>query len=332
MYIGNKLSSHGYTPTSIETLGSLLQKDFIIYYASSRKNPYLRMIEMMGKILYFQKKVTFLLIDTYSTRSFWYALCCSMLAKILGIQYVPILHGGNLPERLEKNPYCSNLIFRHSYRNISPSSYLKQAFEKKGYAVTLIPNNLEIQNYPYSKRTQLRPKLLWVRSFDAGYNPTMAVRVLKRLSQYYPNAELCMVGPEKDGSLQSCQNLARELNVDHKVSFTGRLPKTEWIRLSQNYDVFISTTRVDNTPVSLMEAMALGLPVVSTNVGGVPYLIKDGKTGLLVETDDIQMMCQKVIHLIRNPKMASVMAQNARKKVESFDWKKIKHHWFQLLQ
>jgi glycosyltransferase involved in cell wall biosynthesis len=332
LYIGNKLSGHGYTPTNIETLGSQLEEDFMIFYASGIKNPYFRMIEMLGKILLYHKKISYLLIDTYSTRSFWYALSCSILARLLRIKYIPILHGGNLPERLKKNPNFSRMIFQHSFRNISPSFYLKQAFGEQGYQVSLIPNNIEIHNYPYKERNSFKAKLLWVRSFEKGYNPRMAIQVLKLLVDDHPEAELCMVGPDKDGSLQDCRDLAKELAINHKVRFTGRLSKKEWTQMSEQYDLFISTTNFDNTPVSLMEAMALGLPVISTNVGGVPFLVEDGKTGLLVKKNDPEQMSQKIDHLLRNPDKAVEIAQNARKKMEKFDWNQIRNQWFSLLQ
>ena len=80
-----------------------------------------------------------------------------------------------------------------------------------------------------------------------------------------------MVGPDKDGSLEKTKQYAKEKGVLHRVRFTGGLSKTEWIELSKDYNIFINTTNVDNTPVSVMEAMALGFPVISTNVGGVPF-------------------------------------------------------------
>ena len=85
------------------------------------------------------------------------------------------------------------------------------------------------------------------------------------------DATLAMIGPDVDGSLTKVKDLARKKNLD--VNFTGKLSKPEWINYSKDFNVFINTTNFDNTPVSVIEAMALGLPVVSTNVGGMPFLI-----------------------------------------------------------
>lgn len=180
-------------------------------------------------------------------------------------------------------------------------------------------------------RELLRPRLLWVRAFDAIYNPQMAIRVLQRLTSHYPNARLCMVGPDKDGSMEACKKLATKLDLAERVRFTGLLPKAEWIALSAEYDIFLNTTTVDNTPVSVIEAMALGLPVVSTNVGGIPYLINDGKEGMLVERGDVDGMCNALIEIIGQRALAAQLSRSGRKKAESCEIVKVGLQWKQLI-
>ena len=139
-----------------------------------------------------------------------------------------------------------------------------------------------------------------------------------------------MVGPEVDGSLKRAEKLSEHLNV--KTTFTGKLDKAMWRSLSDNFNIFINTTNFDNTPVSVIEAMALGLPVVSTNVGGMPYLIEDGITGLLVPPNNSEAMTKAIEKLISNPALAATISLNARKQVEAFDWDIVKHQWLKLLK
>ncbi len=171
-----------------------------------------------------------------------------------------------------------------------------------------------------------------MRAFDEIYNPEMAIRVLHLLLSEYPDARLCMVGPDKDGSMEHCKELARELGVADRVRFTGLLPKAEWLALSAEYDIFINTTNVDNTPVSVIEAMALGLPVVSTNVGGLPYLLEDGRDALLVPAADPEAMVQAVASLLCDSQRAVDMTKRARKKVEFFDVNVVVEQWKKLLR
>ncbi len=332
LYIGNKLKSSFTNQTSIFSLGSLLEQEGLkMVYASEKAQPLLRLLDMVYTTLKYQNQVEWILIDTYSTRNFYYALIISQLCRLFGKKYVPKLGGGNLPQRLEKNPYLSKLIFKNAKYNIAPSLYLKEAFEKQGYNnIIHIPNAIDINHYPFAMRSFETPKFLWVRSFAGIYNPKLAVNVLKQLNDKGFQAELCMVGPDSDGTLTEVKTLAKNLGVT--VKFTGKLTKPEWTSLAKEYNIFINTTNFDNTPVSVMEAMALGLPVVSTNVGGMPYLITHEKDGLLVPPGDAAAMIAAVERLLNDKVLCRHIIDNARAKAESFDWSVIKKKWHEVFE
>src|SRR5690606_9373203 len=116
-----------------------------------------------------------------------------------------------------------------------------------------------------------------------------------------------------------------------KVTFTGKLPKVDWIEISKEYNVFINTTNFDNMPISVIEAMALGIPIVSTNVGGMPYLISNEHDGLLVPPNNEIEFMRAINNLLMNPKTRELMVLNARKKVELYDWDLVKHKWLETL-
>jgi len=332
LYIGNKLSRYGFTPGVIETLGPLLEKeDYAVIYAGTRKNPFLRLTEILWKTATTGRQVDYILIDTYSTSAFWYAYFAGTLAKIISTKYIPILHGGDLPKRLQRSKRACDKLFNNSYANVAVSGYLNHEFEKAGYRTVVIPNSIEISKYPFRLRDQPRPKLLWVRSFHRQYNPLMAADVLAGLLQIHPDAELCMVGPDKDGSLGEFKDYIRQKGTEEHVKITGKLSKEDWISLSENYDFFINTTNVDNTPVSVIEAMALGLCVISTNPGGIPFLVQDGVDAKLVNPQNSSLMIRTVDYLLKNPEDVVQLSVNARKKAEQFDVNVIIPAWKDLL-
>ncbi len=331
LYIGNHLSIRSSYPSVAESLSPRLLPEVDLHLVSQKRNKGLRMLDMLWAILRYGRKEQPVLIDVYSTWNFYYALLCGLLCSLLGISYYCVLHGGNLPERLSNSRALSRLLFGRASKLIAPSAYLQQAFRGQGYDADLVPNFIELKNYTFLLRTSLRPRLLWVRAFDAIYNPCMAIEVLAALQKDYPEAELCMVGPDKDGSMEKCKQLAEELGLEKKVRFTGRLSKEAWIALAAEYDIFINTTNIDNTPVSVIEAMALGLPVVSTNVGGLPYLLEDGKDGLLVPPANPKAMAQAVVSLLKDERRAVHQAKRAREKVEAFDVKVVVEQWKKLL-
>lgn len=332
LYIGNKLSKHGNTTTVIETLGASLENEgYNVIYASDKKNQIIRLLDMVFTTLVNIKKIDYVIIDTYSTFSFNYALLISQICRVFKKRYILILHGGNLPNRLEKSKFLSQLIFNNSYKNVAPSNYLLEAFLSKGYDNILhIPNTIALNEYSFLNREFEVPKLLWVRSFATIYNPKMAIKVLSELRKEYAEAVLCMVGPDKENLLEECKAYAKSLNV--KVQFTGKLSKEEWMELSKEYNVFINTTHFDNTPVSVIEAMALGLPIVSTNVGGIPFLVNDNLNGLLVNDNDVEEMTNAIKSLFIDKELGNQFITNARKTVENFDWNVVKYNWFEILK
>ena len=331
LYIGNKLSDSRSNPTAHTALKKGLQKEgFKIYSASHFKNKYLRLGHMAGSFFWYFRRVDLVLIDVYSTQNFWYAVVISRLAKLFRKKYLPILHGGDLKNRFRSSPEAISKLFGNSHMVISPSLYLKEEVEQLGFSnVCYLPNPLYIDSYKFKKREILKPELLWVRAFDAIYNPMLALQTLEVLLNDHPEATLKMVGPDKDGSLSACRKYAEDRNLP--VSFTGKLKKHQWKDLASDCDIFLNTTHIDNSPVSVLEAMALGLPVVSTNVGGIPFLIEHGKNGMLVQPNDAEAMAKAVKYLMTEPKAALAIATNARETAESFDWEIIKHPWKELL-
>jgi len=332
VYIGNKLTKHNKTITTIETLGKGLEASgFNVTYASSYKNIVFRFVDMLWTVFKHRKTADYVLIDAYSTLNFYYAYAVGLLCQFLNLKYIPILHGGHLPNRLKNSHKLCKQLFNEAYINISPSEYLKSSFQAFGYKnVKVIPNSITLDNYPFTKRPMDTIRLLWVRSFSKLYNPKLAIDILSQLKkQGYP-VSLCMVGPDNDGSLLTTKAYAKTLNLD--VTFTGKLSKDEWIALSKNYNLFINTTNFDNTPVSIIEAMALGLPIVSTNVGGLPFLITDQSTGLLVPPKSTEAFVGAILKLYNNKALASSIVNNARQQTEAFDWNAVKLQWISTLQ
>ncbi len=327
VYIGNHLKSAN--PTTLELLVSKFKiEGYKVRIYSSFRFKLWRYLHMCWGVLIAPKK-TCVIIDTYSTFNFYYAISVALLCKLRNLSYIPILHGGDLPNRLKKRPKLSHFLFSNAFVNIAPSNYLFEVFHSK-FKTVVIPNLLDLKQYEFQSRSLESPSLLFVRAFQDIYNPLMAVKVLHQLLHKYPQAKLGMVGPFKDDSINKVKLYIKSNQLETAIEITGKLSKTDWIKKSKDYNLFINTSKVDNTPVSVLEAMALGLVVVSTNVGGVPYIIEHKKQGFLVESDDEVAMVKAITHLIENIDVAHSIRENARQKVEHFDWEVIKHKWFKI--
>ncbi len=154
LYIGNKLDHESSNITTIDTLGKHLKDEgYHIIFSSTKINKAFRLFDMIYTLIKNKKRIDIVLIDTYSTQNFYYALITSQLCRLFKIKYIPILHGGDLPKRLKNNPKFCNYIFKYSNVNVSPSLYLKQIFNDYGFEnIKYIPNSIEIKNYPFTTK------------------------------------------------------------------------------------------------------------------------------------------------------------------------------------
>lgn len=331
VYVGNMLSRHGSSVNFMELLIPKLSASHPIQAASARKNKIGRLAEILWCVFSNRNKCKLVLIDTYSTQAFIYAKLSAILCRFLSLPYVPILHGGNLPERFSRRPRSLVSFLKGARTIVSPSLYLRDFFSARGFAVRYIPNFIELEKYRCLQRRKIQPRILWVRAFHSIYNPVLAVKSFQIVLRKYPTGKLCMVGAAKDATYHDVKRLIMETGISENVEITGILDKTEWVQRSEAYDIFINTTTVDNMPISVIEAMALGLPVVSTEVGGIPYLIQDQVTGLLTPSDDAEAMADAIFELLENPEKVAELTTRARSKVEGYSWDKLKDQWLLLI-
>jgi len=313
----------------MEILVGDLNKIYNIHCASNKRNKIIRILDIIKQFYSYINETKLVIIDTYSTSAYYYALSMAILSRVHKKPYILILSGGNLKKRLNKS-ILFKIMLENSELNISPSKFLYEVFFN--YNTVYLPNYIDLRMYPFQKRQSISPKLLWVRSLHTIYNPQMAILVLKEVINNYPMAELCMVGPFKDDSVNKVKSLIKKLNLDNQVNFTGKLEKKEWIKKSEDYDIFINTTNYDNHPVSLLEAMALGLPIVSTNVGGIPNLLEHNKTAKLVEAGDVLSMTSQISDYLKNDFQRIQISLNARKMVEDdYNKEKIIAKWLEII-
>jgi glycosyltransferase involved in cell wall biosynthesis len=212
----------------------------------------------------------------------------------------------------------------------TPSRYLYEAMQPYRADVRLLPNPLDVSAYTFRLRERPHPRLVWLRALQDVYNPVMALRVVALLKREYPDVELLLVGPDKGAGVRVRAAIA-EMELGERVRLVGRVPKADVPQWLDAGDVFLNTSYVDNTPISLMEAMASGLPIISTDVGGIPYLVRDGENGLLVAADDAGAMAAAVQRVLHEAGLAARLSRAARTAAEAFDWAAVLPQWESLL-
>jgi glycosyltransferase involved in cell wall biosynthesis len=165
------------------------------------------------------------------------------------------------------------------------------------------------------------------------YDPAAAIDVVLRLRRRWPDVHLTMVGPDRgDGSLAVVRKRIADLHLKTAITIIPGLPSTEIPAVLNQADIFLNTSIVDNTPVSVLEAMASGLCVVSTNAGGLRYLLNDGRDALLTPPGDTDALAAAVDRILTQDHFAARLSESARAAVESLDWTNVLPRWEALLR
>lgn len=334
LLIGNFLSSSTGIRSVCEDLAEhLSEKGWQIISTSNKQKRLPRLFDMINTAWTFRRKYSVALIDVYSGSAFLWAEAVAFILHVLGKPFILTLHGGNMPAFAAGRQRRVKRLLRLAAAVTTPSRYLLEKMHIYRDDIILLPNFLDLSAYKFRLREYPSRSLLWLRSFHDIYNPSLAIRVLQRLKNSFPEIKLIMVGPDKgDGSLQSAMKTAKELGIADKIEITGSVSKKEVPDWLDKCCIFINTTNVDNTPVSVLEAMASGLCVVSTDVGGIPYLLSDEHDALLVPPDDPAAMASAIQRILTEPGLAKRLSLNGRKKVEQFDWSVIVPQFEKLIE
>lgn len=334
LLVGNFLSAtHGVRGVCEELASRLREGGWPVLTASAKPNRAARLADMLGTVWRERGAYAAAQVDVYSGAAFfWAEAVCRLLAR-LGKPYVLTLHGGNLPSFARRHPRRVRRLLAGAAEVTAPSGYLLEQMRPFRAGMRLQPNPIDVGRYEFRARTSPHPRLVWLRAFHRMYNPALAIEVVARLAQEFPCVSLAMVGPDKgDGSLSQARETAEVLGVSARVEFVGGVPKGDVPARLDGGDIFLNTTNVDNTPVSVLEAMASGLCVVSTSVGGIPYLLRDGYDALLVPPGDAAAMSAAVRRALTDEGLGARLSTNARLKAEGCDWSNVLPQWDELLK
>ena len=206
---------------------------------------------------------------------------------------------------------------------IVPSGFLADVFKRRDVATRIVPNIVNLERFTAGERHRhssgdAGPKLLVTRNLEPIYDIDTALRVLQQVRKSFPEASItiCGSGPER-GRLVA---LAQALEIESAVVFTGRVDNEQIAALYQSADVMVNPSLADNMPNSVLEALASGVPVVSTEVGGVPYLVQHEKTALLVPVSDVDAMAKAVIRVLETPELAARLAAAGLAEIQQYTW------------
>ncbi|HKF01953.1 MAG TPA: glycosyltransferase [Candidatus Sulfotelmatobacter sp.] len=218
-------------------------------------------------------------------------------------------------------------VLRKADRLIVPSEYLVEVFREFGLEAQAIPNIVDVSQFSFRLRRPLRPHLICTRGFHRYYCVDVVVHAFAEVQKVFPDAQLDLVG---GGPLENeIRELVRNLGVS-RVAFKGVAPREEIGRYYDRADIFLNASRLDNMPVSVLEAFASGMPVVTTDPEGMRYIVEHGRTGLLSPVGDAKTLAENVIRVLRDPELAERLALSALREMEHYSWPVVREQWLEV--
>ena len=250
----------------------------------------------------------------------------AMLAgRLLGKRVLLNYRSGEADDHLTRWGPLVHPWLRLADEIVVPSEYLRTVFARHGYRVRAIRNLVDTSRFRYRERVPLRPRLLSTRNLEPYYRVDVTLQAFALLKARYADATLTIAGYGSEE--EKLRRMAASLAGGSDIRFVGKADRSAMPGLYDEHDVFVNSSVVDNQPVSVLEALAAGLSVVSTDTGDIGAMVRSGETGLLVPRRDPAATAEAVAALLDNPDRALLMARRANQEARKYTWPAVRRQW-----
>jgi glycosyltransferase involved in cell wall biosynthesis len=290
-----------------------------------------RLLPYLWKLWYLAGRVQ--LIHLMANSGWSWQLYAAPAIWIGWLRRTPVIvnyRGGEAREYFSRSLRVIRPTMSRATSRVVPSGFLHQVFAEHDFDTEIIPNiiDLNIFSPELSASSGENFTLVITRNLEAIYGLDTAIRAVAIAVKTLPGLELKIAG--SGPLLEELQTLAKTLGVSERVQFLGRLERESIVALYREGDAMLNPSRVDNMPNSVLEALASGLPVISTNVGGVPYIVEDGKTALLVDADEPEAMAGAILRLHQDNALRTRLQKRGLDEVRQYAWPQVRDQWLSL--
>ena len=266
--------------------------------------------------------------------SYWSFLLAPLPAMLIGRLFgkcvVLNYHSGQAEDHLTRWGAIVLPAMRLAHEIVVPSPYLVSVFGRFGLHAKALPNFVETEQLHFRSRAPLRPAFLANRNFEPHYNVSCVLRAFALVQERMPDASIVVAG---DGSERDLlRDLARDLRL-RNVEFTGPVSPERMPQLYDRCDIYINASDIDNMPLSILEAFASGLPVVTTDAGGIPFVVTNESTALMVSRGDHRALADAALRLLADDALAQRLISNGRAECDTrYTWRAVRSQWEEFYQ
>lgn len=244
------------------------------------------------------------------------------IAYARGIPVIVNYRGGEAGAFLARQAAWVRPSLRRAFAVIVPSGFLASLFGRFEVPTEIVPNIIDLSRFRPEPARRAGHHLIVTRNLEDLYDIGTALRAFAQIGRAFPDATLTIAG--SGPRLPDLQRLARELDIASRVRFTGRLDNVRIAELYRQADVVLNPSTADNMPNSLLEGMASGVPIVTTDVGGIPFLVEDRKSALLVPPRSPDRMAAMAIEVLSRPELAQQLRTAGLELAAQFDWEEVR--------
>jgi len=248
------------------------------------------------------------------------------IARLRGVPVVVNCRGGEAEQFLRRQVAWVRPTLRRAFAIVVPSGFLQDVFGQFEIAAEIVPNIVDLSRFHPGPPRAASHNIIVTRNLEDIYDIPTALRAFAVIRSAYPDATLTVAG--SGPRLDALQQLAQTLGVADGVRFTGRIDNEHITELYRNADLMLNPSTADNMPISLLEAMASAVPIVTTNVGGIPHLVTDARNALLVAPGDPSAMAAAAIRVFAEEGLARRLVEAGAESAAGYTWAQVRPRLF----
>ena len=247
------------------------------------------------------------------------------IAALRGTPVVVNYRGGEADAFLQRAGRWVRPTMRRAGALVLPSAFLLEVFARHGMDGRIVANIIDLDRFQPASTPPVfgaSPHLVVARNLEPIYGNDVALQAFARILARFPGARLSVAGSGPEAA--ALAELAQSLGVAAQVRFSGRLDREQMAALYRDAHLMLNASRVDNMPNAVLEALASGVPVISTRAGGIPFMVKDGHTAMLVAVDDAEAMAAAAIEVLENHDLRSRLVAAGLAEVQRYQWSAVR--------
>lgn len=321
LFISNYKRGVGGISAQIDLICSHLRNEEYKVAIFSTKGSVVRRVLKFFKLIIAVRKYDVLHIHGCSDWGMLPVVYGVIAGKIWRKRIIVTYHGGGADHYLQKHGAFARRWLKRADKVIVLNGYLENVFGRYDIPCVTIPNIVTLKEGVYTPKASVAPKIISIRHLTELYRIDLIIKAYEKVLAHYPGATLDILGQgDKREELEQYVQ-AHQLTG---VRFVGQVPNEQIYDYLRANDIMLSAPTIDNMPVSLLEAMNAGVLVISSNVGGVPFMIENGSTGLLFESGDAEALAEQIEWALEHQEECAKMISAAHEEVKKYSWGNIR--------